>query len=440
MEQQGLSAVGGPNFPPPEDSLVPAAVAVSPGGPTHVLVSDEIAEHIAGCNMAFNREVLLGLGGFDPLYRAAGDDVDICWRFQNARYTIGFAPAAVVWHFRRNTISAYLTSRRAMARRRRWSTASIRCALTSSAGEMAGADLWRSLRRPAAVAQAGDLFRGLRPRPLSDDVRAALLARRLPAAHFRVERGGAGAGGGRPHRRRLGGASHRAPAGHLDLCISAPLKAPIDKRFRSLKARALIALLIYLGPILRGWTRVKWRVKEINAVDPIGAGAVDQPAKISWRERALFLSYWGQNSEEKEVLLGGLMDFLVPRKYFLQVDEGWGDWDLKIARGLWSRAFVLVCAENHGGEKRVLRVRCAMRLSRLSTFVLRIYASAIAIALVAGQPAVAGFVAVCGVANGLYIARETLRFGSIMHRVIEQVARQGGLIAMHRPGGSAKAD
>ena len=91
---------------------MPAAVAVSPGGPTHVLISDEVAEHIAGCNMAFRRDALLDLGGFDPLYRAAGDDVDICWRFQDAGYTIGFSAAALVWHFRRNTVKAYLNQQR----------------------------------------------------------------------------------------------------------------------------------------------------------------------------------------------------------------------------------------------------------------------------------------------------------------------------------------
>src|SRR5438067_857357 len=44
MEAGDLAACGGPNFPPPEDSLVPSAVAVSPGGPTHVLLTDETAE------------------------------------------------------------------------------------------------------------------------------------------------------------------------------------------------------------------------------------------------------------------------------------------------------------------------------------------------------------------------------------------------------------
>src|SRR6202011_4300417 len=38
MEGSNLAACGGPNFPPPEGSLIPAVVAVAPGGPTHVLI------------------------------------------------------------------------------------------------------------------------------------------------------------------------------------------------------------------------------------------------------------------------------------------------------------------------------------------------------------------------------------------------------------------
>ena len=47
--------------------------------------SDTEAEHIPGCNMAFRREALLEIGGFDPQFRAAGDDVDVCWRLAGAR-------------------------------------------------------------------------------------------------------------------------------------------------------------------------------------------------------------------------------------------------------------------------------------------------------------------------------------------------------------------
>ena len=73
-------------------------MARAPGGPVHVLIADERAEHLPGCNMAFRREVLEQLGGFDPVYMAAGDDVDLCWRVLDRGWDIGFHPAALVWH------------------------------------------------------------------------------------------------------------------------------------------------------------------------------------------------------------------------------------------------------------------------------------------------------------------------------------------------------
>ncbi|HEU0021598.1 MAG TPA: glycosyltransferase [Dehalococcoidia bacterium] len=99
--------VGGPNIAPPGDGLIADCIANAPGGPVHVLLTDRIAEHIPGCNMAFRRSALLEIGGFDPIYRAAGDDVDLCWRLQERGYTIGFNPAAVDWHHRRNSVRAY---------------------------------------------------------------------------------------------------------------------------------------------------------------------------------------------------------------------------------------------------------------------------------------------------------------------------------------------
>jgi GT2 family glycosyltransferase len=101
------SAIGGPNLVPDEDGDLAACVGCSPGGPVHVLITDEIAEHIPGCNLAIRRHALLAIGGFDRRYRAAGDDVDVCWRLQKAGWTIGYHPAALVWHHRRNSFRAY---------------------------------------------------------------------------------------------------------------------------------------------------------------------------------------------------------------------------------------------------------------------------------------------------------------------------------------------
>jgi O-antigen biosynthesis protein len=433
METAQLAACGGPNFPPPEDSLVPAAVAVSPGGPTHVLISDDVAEHIAGCNMAFRREVLLRLGGFDPVYRAAGDDVDICWRFQDEGYVIGFSPAAVVWHFRRNTVRAYIGQQRGYGKAEAlvYSRHPFRFNLFGQAkwlGRIYG-DLSAALllsRKP--VIYSGVFGRGLFQTLYEP---SSSLAAFLPLSfEWNVVALALAIGGV-----ATGGWALLLTVPLLTtwvLCINGGLKAPIDKRFTGLKARALVALLIYLGPFLRGWERLKWRVREMRTREHVTLPVPEtgEPTRVDWRDRAFYLSYWSERGDEKELLLGGLLRFLTPQKYFIVTDQGWNDWDLKIARGLWSRAFVLVCTENHGGAKRLLRVRCAMRLSRLSAFVLRAFAAATAAALILDMPKAAAVIGVLGLAQGALIAFRTVEFGRLMRGIIATVAKNQGVTAV----------
>ncbi len=107
FESSDVVGVGGPNIPPPGQDMVGACVANAPGGPIHVLRTDREAEHIPGCNMAFRRSALLELGGFDPRFRVAGDDVDLCWRIEARGWRIGFNPGAVVWHQPRGTVRGY---------------------------------------------------------------------------------------------------------------------------------------------------------------------------------------------------------------------------------------------------------------------------------------------------------------------------------------------
>jgi GT2 family glycosyltransferase len=108
LDSSNVGGVGGPNLPPPDDPPGAHVVARSPGGPVHVLVSDDRAEHVPGCNMAFWKILLSEVGGFDPVYTAAGDDVDLCWKALDRSWSIGFHPAAVVWHRRRSGLRTYL--------------------------------------------------------------------------------------------------------------------------------------------------------------------------------------------------------------------------------------------------------------------------------------------------------------------------------------------
>jgi GT2 family glycosyltransferase len=101
------AGVGGPNLAWPNDGLMARCVDHAPGNPTHVLLTDLKAEHLPGCNMAFRRSCLEQVGGFDPQFRIAGDDVDLCWRLQQRGWQLGFHPAAMVWHHRRGTLGGY---------------------------------------------------------------------------------------------------------------------------------------------------------------------------------------------------------------------------------------------------------------------------------------------------------------------------------------------
>lgn len=60
-----------------------------------------------GANFAVRREVVLALGGFDPLLgpgapARGGDDIDLFLRLLLAGHTISYEPAAVVWHTHRS--------------------------------------------------------------------------------------------------------------------------------------------------------------------------------------------------------------------------------------------------------------------------------------------------------------------------------------------------
>ena len=146
------AGVGGPNIPPSHARTVPQAIACGPGGPIHVLLTDKVAEHIPGCNMAFWKDALEEVGGFDPRFRVAGDDVDICWSLQERGLTLGFSAAAMVWHRSRSSLGSYLGQQRGYGRaegllERKWPGRYNRVGHLAWAGQVYRAARYRSTRR-----------------------------------------------------------------------------------------------------------------------------------------------------------------------------------------------------------------------------------------------------------------------------------------------------
>ena len=425
--QTGLPAVGGPNLPPPEDSRVAACVAASPGGPLHVLLDDVEAEHIPGCNMAFRREVLNEIGGFDPIYRSAGDDVDVCWRLQDRGYRIGFSPAAMVWHFRRNTMRAYIGQQKGYGK-----AEALLYFRHPQRFNALGYSRWRgriyggisalySLRRP--IIYAGVFGRGLfqtlyqppstvlsyLPFTLEWNLIGALLLA------YGALQGGWGWLAAAPLALSWAG------------CLWAAMRARVDPMAAGVRGRLLIAVLTYFGPLLRSLERYRWWVRGLTAAEP---SAADRPVRAlpwSWRTRTFSAAFWTEDGLEKETLLHGLMDALAQRKYFVLIDQGWSEWDLEAHGGVWSRGRIKVCTENHGGERRVLRVQCALRTSRLSRGVLAGAVIAAGVGLHLGLPALiaAGVAATVGMGVGLL--REAIGLGRTLYEALHGVARRARL-------------
>jgi hypothetical protein len=147
----------------------------------------------------------------------------------------------------------------------------------------------------------------------------------------------------------------------------------------------------------------------------------------SWRERTFSAAFWTEDGLEKETILHGLVDVLTRRKHFVLVDQGWSEWDLEAHGGVWARGRITVCTENHGGERRVLRVKCALRTSRIARGVLVGAVVLAGVGLQLGLPSLVAAGVAAGVGTGAGLFREAIELGRTLYDALQHVARRARL-------------
>jgi glycosyltransferase involved in cell wall biosynthesis len=364
MKDQQVEAIGGPNITPDSDSWVAKCVAASPGNPSHVMLNDQHAEHIPGCNMAFRRSTLLGLGGFDPQFRVAGDDVDMCWRFLDAGLTIGYASGAMVWHHRRATLAAFGKQQKGYGR----SEALVHFKHPKRCGAF-GRSSWKGIIY-------GDGAVGL---PLMPD---------------RIYHGRFGGGLFQTIYRHneyglwsimmslewhLGAAylllmttlfpplafvSTVMWSATLLLAIRSASRAPLP-RLAPWWCRPVVAYLYLMQPLWRGWYRTTnlLRNKRLPCEIPIAAGA-STVKRVSGVARDL---YWQNNdSLGREILLEKIADEAGTVNWAGDFDDAWSDWDIKLAGDRWHDVIIHTATEELGWPNRFTRARCRVRSTALS--------------------------------------------------------------------------
>ena len=350
------AAVGGPNLNPPATGPIPAAVAACPGAPTHVLLSDTEAEHIPGCNMAYWKSVLEEIGGFDPEFRKAGDDVDLCWRLMQAGHRVGFSPSALVWHHRRFTMQAYFRQQKGYGE----AEAMLRFKHMQYFDPQ-GSARWKGViyglprfervfHRPIiyhGIFGTG-LFQCLYPKPASPWTQLVsglewnALALFIFLVSIQVE----------PIRivPLLMLAATLLPA------ISFMVVARVEPKHDTILARLTVFYLALTQPLVRDWARYFTWLKGKRTPDAV----VQTPEKDAGPSLPLFrsrlLSFWSEQGRERVHLLAEIEKILEEEGWRYAQDTGWNSWDIQIFANRWWHIRLRSLTEIYPHGRRLTRV------------------------------------------------------------------------------------
>jgi glycosyltransferase involved in cell wall biosynthesis len=351
------AGVGGPNLPPSGDGRVAAAVSVSPGTATHVLMDDLAAEHIPGCNMAFWKSALVSAGGFDPRFRSAGDDVDICWRIQDLGGKLLFAPSAIVWHHRRNSVLGYLRQQRGYGE----AEADLAVKHPGRYSWLGGA-LWRgriyasdgdptSLRVRPRLIEYGVFGLGLFQRMYEPGGTPLAVLAAMPewTAVGLLALAGGLAGG-------VMGLTLSGAALLLATVAGALLRASrarIEPRESTLRTRALVFGLSLAQP----WIRRVAQLRKARRLHEDARRREPAPAAAGFASGARQLDFWSEEGSDREPFLAAFEQRLSADRLAIRCGTAFEAFDFEIRGAPGARVLVSTVMEYHGGPKRLLRLR-----------------------------------------------------------------------------------
>ncbi len=355
------AGVGGPNISPPAANWVQACVSAAPGGPSHVLLDDVVAEHIPGCNMAFHRWAFEMVGGFDPEYRKAGDDVDFCWRLQNSGQVIAFSPSAIVWHYRRFTLKAFRKQQEGYGEAESMLRFNhlIFFSPTGTAkwkGQIYGAPRFTwLLNRPVIYhgVFGHGLFQSIYPTPRSEvaDYVSSVEWFALTLFIFGLSV---------PlHALRI--VPYLMLGATFLVALSYMIHARLEAKFDTIPARILVTALAFAQPLVRGWSRYyTWmRYKRTP-------GAVTRTRfryeKLPGRFKSLTRRrYWSEAGVGREELIRESVAVMEAEGWRYSTDTGWKDWDVQVYGHYWWSVTLRSVTEYHGGPKCLTRVEMRNR-------------------------------------------------------------------------------
>jgi glycosyltransferase involved in cell wall biosynthesis len=436
MQDQNAEAIGGPNVTPLSDGWVAKCIAASPGNPSHVMLDDQHAEHVPGCNLAIRRNTLLGMGGFDPQFRQAGDDVDICWRLLDADLAIGYAPGAMVWHHRRATVSAFIKQQKGYGQ----SEAMVHFKHPQRCSSF-GRSCWRGIIY-------GDGAVGLPLMP--DTIYHGRFGSGLFQTIYRHNDYGMWAVMTSLEWHLLAAflltlttlfwpisivsvVMWLAP---LLLAVRSAATAPLQKG-AARWCRPLVAFLYFIQPIVRGFYRLTYllsnkRLPQMHVGPGTGASSAKQ------NSASVVDLYWqSDQATGREGLLEELVNKAKGLGWYGDFGNAWADWDVKLVGDRWHDIVIRTATEELGWPKRFTRARCTVRNTRFSGVVATTSAVWVIAATTAGQPwAISVGLLACAWTLSC-IGRSRRRCLSAVTGLVARAAERSGLASVLGTAGKA---
>jgi glycosyltransferase involved in cell wall biosynthesis len=396
---QAVVGTGGPNLVPPEDGWIAKCVYRSPGGPCQVMLDDRTAEHIPGCNMSFYKWALEEIGGFDVVYRAAGDDVDICWRLLERGHRIGYSPSAVVWHHRRPSVRAYwrqqvgygvseaLLERKHPNKFNPWGHTFWAGRIYAPypffrvfAHPIIYQGLWGSAGFQCMYDKGGMGVLSFLPRAMEWHFfmgALTLFACFYPWAFVVV-------GLGLMYTISYGIACGKNV--NLDVLLASE---PNPSWHRRLLWRSTIAYLHFVEPLARDWGRLKGGLTPWRSV--LDGQSPKRPATRWWQRlapiaRSVRWTQPGTMQLDKFPILGAMTRKLHKRGCFVGWNPTTEHWDLKVGRGALAESRVSAVVEHHGGARRTAKISALIRPPRLIRWTLVVMLAAAVLLGWLGKP------------------------------------------------------
>lgn len=398
-----FAAVGGPNISPPATDWVQATVAVAPGSPSHVLLTDTIAEHVPGCNMAYHKWALEQIGGFDPEYRKAGDDVDVCWRIMQLGHKIGFSPAAVVWHYRRFTVKAYLGQQTGYGE----AEALLRYKHLHYFGPT-GTAIWHGnvytqarmdsfFTRPViyhGIFGTG-LFQCIYPARISPwaGLLSSLEWFGLTAFLFFIS----------IPVREIALVPLIMFGLTLVVGLTYMMQARIEPKYDSLQARLMLLGLAIFQPWRRAWARYfTWLQGKQTPANVIKSKEAAPHFSPAWYKSGL-LSFWSETGKERTDLLNKAQDALETEGWKYSLDTGWTNWDIHVFASRWWNLRLRTMTEIYPHGRRMTRVGIFLNNSTFSFLFGSILYTALLLVALSEKGSVPYCIAIAAAAAGMWL-------------------------------------